>query len=302
MPNSIREVTFMTESNFWDWLSGKKQKSQNGQDASDRSQQNVVSFYQDLEDFVKSNKSVSLDTSSKLQYSKLIEQIQTALVFLGYHLPKFRIDGLFGQETAAAISQFNQKHNVKQNNRPSTFPSVSSVNAPSQTVVIDSAFVNSLISKLKENKFDEAALLKLKPTAQVTLTSQEDTDFYNAVLTGLGANPTEEKLKFLKAWRQGEGGKAKNNPFNTTKSMKVNGVTNYNTVGVKNYPDRNTGLQATIMTLRLPYYRNLVAMLKDDEITAEELASSPDLTTWGTGDNVKKVIDSGSINPPPIYA
>ena len=82
--------------------------------------------------------------------------------------------------------------------------------------------------------------------------------------------------------------------------MRVPGVTNYNSVGVKNYPDMSTGIMATVKTLKLPYYEDLMQMLNDDGITAEELASSKDLETWGTGGLVSKVIKRGNINPKPI--
>jgi peptidoglycan hydrolase-like protein with peptidoglycan-binding domain len=166
--------------------------------------------------------------------------------------------------------------------------------------VITTNFIKALIDMLKKRNFSEADIKSYTKPGTVALTSQEDEDFYKAILTSLGANVTAEKLKFLKAWRQAEGGKAKNNPFNTTKAMEVDGVTNYNSTGVKNYPDRQTGLAATVKTLQLPYYSELLTKLKNDSITADELANTDDLSTWGTGDLVAKVISGKAINPPPI--
>jgi hypothetical protein len=134
------------------------------------------------------------------------------------------------------------------------------------------------------------------------LTSDSDEAFYEAILVSLGAKPTPEKIKFLKAWRQAEGGKATNNPFNTTKNLPGDADTNYNSVGVKNYPDRQAGLDATVATLKLNYYKDLVSKLMDDSVTADELATSPDLKTWGTGDGVTRVLAGRSVNPPPIVA
>jgi hypothetical protein len=127
-------------------------------------------------------------------------------------------------------------------------------------------------------------------------------DFYSAILKGLGVNETPEKIKFLKAWRQGEGGQARNNPFNTTKDIPGDADTKYNSCGVRNYPDPQTGLQATIATLTLPYYKDIIALLKKDDVTAEKLAHCVSLKKWGTGKNVKKVLAMGNINPPPIAA
>lgn len=169
------------------------------------------------------------------------------------------------------------------------------------SVVIDSNLVQRLIAKLKENGFSQEDLKKfVKKDHTVSLESEEDEEFYRAILKGLGANETPEKIKFLKAWRQAEGGSAKNNPFNTTKDVPGDKDTKYNSVGVRNYPDRQTGLNATLATLKLPYYTDLVNKLKDDNITAVELANSPALDKWGTGSLVRKVLAGGNINPPAI--
>ena len=184
-----------------------------------------------------------------------------------------------------------------------TVTAAGSVGAAGATV-IDSDLVTRLIKKLKEKGFSQEDLKKFskaKPegdSAVPTLSSAEDEEFYKAVLTGIGATVTPEKMKFLKAWRQAEGGKANYNPFNTTKTAP--GTTDYNSVGVKEYPDRQTGLEATIKTLKLPYYKDLVSKLLNDSSTAEEIASSPDLETWGTGSGVERVLGGKSINPPPI--
>lgn len=169
------------------------------------------------------------------------------------------------------------------------------------SVIIDADLIERLIEALKGRNFSQADLQKFVKTDHiVSIESTEDEEFYRAILKGLGAKETPEKMKFLKAWRQGEGGNAKNNPFNTTKDVPGDADTKYNSVGVRNYPDRQTGLDATLATLKLPYYKELVAMLRNDNITAVELANSKNLETWGTGSLVKKVLTGRSINPPPI--
>lgn len=169
------------------------------------------------------------------------------------------------------------------------------------SVVIDSNLVQRLVAELKEKGFSQEDLKKfVKKDHTVSLESEEDEEFYRAILKGLGANETPEKIKFLKAWRQGEGGSAKNNPFNTTKDVPGDEDTKYNSVGVRNYPDRQTGLNATLATLKLPYYTDLVNKLKDDSITAVELANSPALDKWGTGPMARKVLAGGNVNPPAI--
>lgn len=174
--------------------------------------------------------------------------------------------------------------------------------AQEDSVVIDSELISRLVKTLKEKGFSQDDLAKfiVKSTATVKLASAEDEDFYKAILKSIGANETPEKIKFLKAWRQGEGGKALNNPFNTTKDIPGDDDTKYNSVGVRNYPDRQTGLEATIATLKLPYYKDLIELLKRNDVTADQLANSQALTKWGTGPMVKKVLAGNTINPPAI--
>lgn len=127
-------------------------------------------------------------------------------------------------------------------------------------------------------------------------------DFYKEILKRLGANETPEKIKFLKAWRQGEGGGARNNPFNTTRNIPGDADTKYNSAGVRNYPDAQTGLDATVATLSLSYYKEIVSLLRKDDVTARELGHCASLKKWGTGNRVTKVLAMGNINPPPIVA
>lgn len=97
---------------FWDWLTGKKeqgsekQKSPGGQpDIQDLS---IESFYETLQDFADSKQSIAVQTYGNMKYSKMVENIQAALSFLGYPLPKYGVDGFFGPETANAILKFNE--------------------------------------------------------------------------------------------------------------------------------------------------------------------------------------------------
>jgi hypothetical protein len=129
-----------------------------------------------------------------------------------------------------------------------------------------------------------------------------DLGFYKAILRELGVKETKEKIKFLMAWRQGEGGKAKNNPFNTSKHIPGTVDSKYNSHGVRNYPNRKTGLDATVATLRLSHYKEIVELLKKDTVTALELARTKALKKWGTGEMVKKVLAGGKVNPPPIVS
>lgn len=129
-----------------------------------------------------------------------------------------------------------------------------------------------------------------------------DDDFYKQVLSCVGAKPTKDNMSFMYAWRQSEGAKALNNPFNTTHKMP--GSTNYNSVGVKNYKTSQDGIQATCKTLKNGRYTDIINGLKND-VGLFELSRMKGLKTWGTGDLLAKVADGylkGSTPKPPAIA
>jgi hypothetical protein len=128
-----------------------------------------------------------------------------------------------------------------------------------------------------------------------------DRDFYKKILDGVDAPHTDENLKFLYAWRKAESGKAKNNPFNTTQGMKNDSnISNYNSVGVKNYSSKNIGVDATVKTLLNGRYPCIVRGLKNDAGAEKIAACSSDLKTWGTGDLISKVLRTKKFTPPRI--
>ena len=123
-------------------------------------------------------------------------------------------------------------------------------------------------------------------------TLKTDDDFYKAVLKCLGAEPTKDNMLFMYAWRQSEGGKAKNNPFNTT--MKMPGATNISntSVGVKNYSTPEEGIEATCKTLkngRDKYgYDKIIDGLKND-VGLKQLSDAVINSKWGTTDLLRRV-------------
>ena len=102
--------------------------------------------------------------------------------------------------------------------------------------------------------------------------------FFDQVVQKLGGTPTAEKRRFFNAWKRAEDTNAKNNPLATTWDTQVTGQTDFNMVGVKNYPDQETGVSATVNTLTkgigTTAYKDLVAKLQRD-MTAEDLANTP---------------------------
>ena len=220
----------------------------------------------------------------KIPYNSSVELIQTALQFLGFSLPKWGVDGLFGPETEKAVKTFQEKYSL------------------STTGVMKQEDLQTLYAALIIKDFDESDLTKIQRKSDFSqINVENDKSFYENILNNIGAPISEENLKFLYAWRQAEGGKAKNNPFNTTfKLSKDIDSSNYNSVGVKNYSKPEYGIEATIKTLLNGKYECIVDGLKND-IGSEKISRCSSLKTWGTGDLVAKVLNQSNINPPQIY-
>jgi hypothetical protein len=144
----------------------------------------------------------------------------------------------------------------------------------------------------------------------LTKTTTDD-EFYKSILKGIGAPITDENMKFFYAWRQAEGGKARNNPFNTTQSKP--GSTFYNCLkkgvsgcksGVRNYLSSQDGIDATVRTIKNGRYQNIINSLKSGD-SAEKSALALKSSPWGTGELALKVVrgyNSGSSPKPPKIA
>jgi hypothetical protein len=149
-----------------------------------------------------------------------------------------------------------------------------------------------------------------------------DIKFYQDILKSIGANVTCQKMLFFYAWRTGESSKSSYNPFATTQPNEVNEGCYYNCLksgrgytpvgcrecpsgtspGVRNYKTYESGLKNTVKTLTNGRYNNVVTKLKNDNITAEEIASEKsELKTWGTGGLVLDILKyNRKIKPTPI--
>jgi hypothetical protein len=116
-------------------------------------------------------------------------------------------------------------------------------------------------------------------------TSINETElFLKDVLKGLGiVNPNKYQVQFMKIWRQHEGGKAAWNPFNTT--LNTNNSKPYNSpAGVKNYPNKNSGVSATVDTLKLQKYQSIVTEVKNitKEIDINKAIKAVNNSPWGS--------------------
>lgn len=102
------------------------------------------------------------------------------------------------------------------------------------------------------------------------------------VLHSLGAPATGQNIELLDAWHACEGGTARFNPLNTTQPER--GSTDYNSAGVKNYPNRATGTKGTVDTLINGNYDGIVFDLRNASLSASQIfaRNSAEFSTWGT--------------------
>lgn len=120
------------------------------------------------------------------------------------------------------------------------------------------------------------------------------------LLAKLDAPQCEDNLIAVVAWQLNEGTDARWNPLATTYSMP--GASSFNWVGVRDYTSLAQGLTASVATIKLDYYVDVVRSLRacaPAEDTAAAIAASP----WcgcGAGyvtaliDNVRDNLDSYS--------
>jgi len=186
------------------------------------------------------------------------------------------------------------------------------------TQAIKSGIIKSTLASLFDDEdFDDQDFdLDTKSTnvsgnvTPLTKTTTDD-EFYKSILKGIGVPIKDENIKFFYAWRQVEGGKARNNPFNTTQSKP--GSTFYNCLkkgvsgcksGVRNYLSSQDGIDATVRTIKNGRYQNIINALKTGD-SAEKSALALKSSPWGTGELALKVVrgyNSGSSPKPPKIA
>lgn len=94
----------------WNKISGviQPEKGNDPKKADDVSD-NVGQFYNNLQTAIDSG-GVSQQNKGQMNFQKEVESMQIGLELLGYPLPRFGVDGLFGPETAAAVQQFIAKN------------------------------------------------------------------------------------------------------------------------------------------------------------------------------------------------
>ena len=79
----------------------------------------------DVDDFFKNleqiDSPISQEKYGSMGYKKNVETVQIGLILLGYELPRFGVDGLFGPETADAVQKFKKDNNITDENKDDNF-------------------------------------------------------------------------------------------------------------------------------------------------------------------------------------
>ena len=88
---------------FMDSLFGKKDEKK-----ADVVEPDVQKFFDTLEQASQGN-GISQQERGSMTFQKEVESMQIGLILLGYELPRFGVDGLFGPETAAAVTKFTNE-------------------------------------------------------------------------------------------------------------------------------------------------------------------------------------------------
>lgn len=164
------------------------------------------------------------------------------------------------------------------------------------------SLADTIVSMLKTGDYGDNDKSQSTSLDDLPNKTTSDDDFYKNVLKCLGAEPTKSNMLFMYAWRQAEGGNAKNNPFNTTQKME--GATNYNKIGVKNYRTSEDGVRATCKTLingRDKYgYNKIIDGLKND-VGLSKLSDAVVSSKWGTKDLLTRITKDyiAGISPKP---
>lgn len=132
----------------------------------------------------------------------------------------------------------------------------------------------------------------VKPPRDAAYYTARSDAFSSQLLGFIGAPVTEQNLQVLRAWQAVESGWTDNpragtalwNPWSNTKSSGQPGETRYNTVGVRNYPTADAGLNT--LTATLLNYPGIVNGLRQSDPAAA----------------VNAIVNSGWVTSAPVGA
>lgn len=112
--------------------------------------------------------------------------------------------------------------------------------------------------------------------------ASSEAEFARAVLAAIGAPGSNENIAFMLAWFKREGTRATYNPLATTLKYGNYGK-DLNSVGVKNYSDWDSGVQATAKTLTSGRYNGIVTDLRAGNAQGAANNHAKEFQTWSGG-------------------
>jgi len=120
----IHSITYgpdiLSEQNFLNKiLQGIGLKKQDDPKKADFVTPDINNFYDTLDNAANSG-GLSEQQRGSMVYQKAVEAMQIGLILLGYDLPRYGVDGLFGPETAGAVDRFKKSNNIVSDNTQAT--------------------------------------------------------------------------------------------------------------------------------------------------------------------------------------
>jgi hypothetical protein len=126
-----------------------------------------------------------------MEYQKEVESLQIGLILLGYDLPQHGVDGLFGPETADAVSKFKSDNEIINENSDNLRSTLTSLSYGEKGNELSSGGeITDELSDIVSNILKE--LKQTSPETKVTITSGND-QFHQ----GLGYNSKHTEGKAI---------------------------------------------------------------------------------------------------------
>lgn len=88
----------------------------------------VVDFFKTLKDASAAG-GLSQKRRGQMNFQKEVESMQIGLLLLGYELPRYGVDGLFGPETGRAVIKFKDDNNILDSSQPLSEASMTQLNS-----------------------------------------------------------------------------------------------------------------------------------------------------------------------------
>lgn len=97
----------------------------------------VKEFFSNLENI---DEPLYQQSRGNYEYKKNVETVQIGLILLGYPLPRFGVDGLFGPETAQAVNKFKEDYNITDKTIEENTLNEATLEAPVPIIKVTSPF------------------------------------------------------------------------------------------------------------------------------------------------------------------